>query len=171
MPSAAAKLNSIKKRPSSADQIKVVVHPQSVVHSMISYADGSVIAQMSYPDMKLPIQLALLYPDRGDFDFSPLSFEGLNLTFAQPDFDRFPCLKLALECAKRGGVYPIIFNSVNEILVPLYLQNKIKFYDFSYYIERAMTELGRDIRVDSVEIVRHYDSLARQWTREQIKES
>ncbi len=155
----------------SADQIKVVVHPQSIVHSMISYSDGSVIAQMSYPDMKLPIQLALLYPDRGDFDFSPLSFAGLNLTFTEPDFDRFPCLKLALKCAKLGGVYPIIFNAVNEILVPLYLQNKIKFYDFSYYIERAMAELGGDEAVSSVDIVRHYDSLARNWTSEQLKEN
>ena len=155
----------------SADQIKVVIHPQSIVHSMISYDDGSVIAQMSYPDMKLPIQLALLYPERGDYDFSPLSFAGLNLTFQEPDFERFPCLKLALKCAKLGGVYPIIFNAVNEILVPLYLQNKIKFYDFSYYIERAMEELGCDIQIDSVSVVRRYDDLARQWTSRNVKEN
>ncbi|MGN0771367.1 MAG: 1-deoxy-D-xylulose-5-phosphate reductoisomerase [Christensenellales bacterium] len=150
--------------------IEVYIHPQSIVHSMVKFDDGSISAQMSFPDMKLPITLALLYPDRGNVDFSPLQLDGLDLSFKKPDYDRFPCLGIAMQCAQKGGVYPIIFNAVNEVLVPFYLDDKIKFYDFSYYIERAMQLLGSDEPVDSIATVYRYDQMARSAVEQMLKE-
>ena len=121
-----------------ADRIEVVVHRQSVVHSMVRFADGSVIAQMSYPDMKLPISLALLYPDRGSFCFSPLSFDGLSLDFEKPDLDTFKCLKLATQCAAIGGLYPTALNAANEIAVDKFVKGIIKFGEIPYYINEAL---------------------------------
>lgn len=153
-----------------ADDIAVYIHPKSIVHSMVRFDDGSISAQMSYPDMKLPITLALLYPERGNFDFSPLDLDGLDLTFSLPDLERFPCLAIAMRCARKGGVYPIIFNAVNEVLVPFYLNDKIKFYDFSYYIEQAIDILGSDKAITSVDDVYSCDSMARKLVNELLKE-
>ncbi len=121
-----------------ADRIEVVVHRQSVVHSMVCFADGSVIAQMSYPDMKLPISLALLYPERGSACFSPLSFDGLSLDFEKPDLDTFKCLKLATQCAAIGGLYPTALNAANEIAVDKFVKGIIKFGEIPYYINEAL---------------------------------
>ncbi len=121
-----------------ADAIDVVVHRQSVVHSMVEYADGSIIAQLSFPDMRLPIQLALLYPDRGDYCFIPLSFDGLRLDFEKPDYDVFECLAIALECVKCGGNATAVLNAANEIAVERFAKRQIKFYDIPYYIKRAL---------------------------------
>ncbi len=132
----------------SADKIDIAVHRQSVVHSMIEYADGSIIAQMSYPDMRLPIQLALLYPERGDYCFTPLSFNGLTLDFEAPDLRVFECLKIALDCAKSGSEATAILNAANEIAVKRFAQRQIKFYDIPYYIKRALdkfSEGGRSL--------------------------
>ena len=132
----------------SADKIDIAVHRQSVVHSMIEYADGSIIAQMSYPDMRLPIQLALLYPERGDYCFTPLSFNGLTLDFEAPDLKVFECLKIALDCAKSGSESTAILNAANEIAVKRFAQRQIKFYDIPYYIKRALdkfSEGGRSL--------------------------
>ena len=117
--------------------IDIVVHKESIIHSMIQYADGSIIGQMSYPDMKLPIQVALNYPERGDYLFSPLSFKDLVLHFEEVDLDTFPCLRLALLAANKRGFYPTIMNAANEELVKMYLQDKIGFYDISDKIEKA----------------------------------
>lgn len=121
-----------------ADRIDIVVHRQSVVHSMVEYDDGSIIAQLSYPDMRLPIQLALLYPERGDYCFTPLSFDGLRLDFEKPDLEVFECLKLALDCVKAGGNATTVLNAANEIAVARFAQRQIKFYDIPYYIKRAL---------------------------------
>ncbi|MDE7192263.1 MAG: 1-deoxy-D-xylulose-5-phosphate reductoisomerase [Clostridia bacterium] len=131
------------------DDIKVLVHRQSVVHSMVEYADGSVIAQMSYPDMRLPIQIAMLYPKRGDFAFNTYDFVGKNLTFEDADEDRFPCLSIAKYCAKEKGIAPVIMNAANEILVKAYLDNKIKFYDIPYYIRCALDKFYHGQRIES----------------------
>lgn len=121
-----------------ADKIDIVVHKQSVVHSMIEYDDGSIIAQLSFPDMRLPIQLALLYPERGNYCFTPLSFDGLRLDFEKPDLEVFECLKIALECVKTGGNATTILNAANEIAVDRFAKRQIKFYDIPYYIKRAL---------------------------------
>lgn len=121
-----------------SDKIEVVVHRQSIVHSMVRFADGSVIAQMSYPDMKLPISLALLYPERGDFCFSPLSFDSLSLDFEKPDTEVFRCLAIAKQCASAGGLYPTALNAANEIAVDKFVRGIIKFGQIPYYINKAL---------------------------------
>lgn len=121
-----------------ADRIDIVVHRQSVVHSMVEYDDGSVIAQLSFPDMRLPIQLALLHPERGDYCFKPLSFDNLRLDFEKPDLEVFECLKIALDCVKEGGVSTAVLNAANEVAVDRFAKRQIKFYDIPYYIKRAL---------------------------------
>ena len=111
-----------------ADQISVVVHPQSVVHSMIEMIDGSVIAQMGVTDMRHPIQYALTYPDRQAACLPPLDLTSIGtLTFEQPDVERFPCLGLAFEALNIGGTMPAILNAANEVAVSAFLENKIRF--------------------------------------------
>lgn len=121
------------------DKIEVVIHPQSIIHSMIELKDHSVIAQLGVPDMKLPIQYALSYPERIQGKVRNLDFKKLNmLTFMEPDTKRFPCLDLAYQAIKIGGTMPCILNTANELLVEYYLKNKIKFYDIPRYIEKIM---------------------------------
>jgi 1-deoxy-D-xylulose-5-phosphate reductoisomerase len=112
----------------SADQISVVIHPQSIVHSMVEYRDGSVIAQLSVPDMKLPIQYALTWPNRCEgvaakFDWS----KAHSLTFDPPDFDRFGALRLGLEVARSGGTAGAVLNGANEAAVAAFLEGRLKF--------------------------------------------
>lgn len=145
------------------DDIKVLVHRQSVVHSMVEYADGSVIAQLSYPDMRLPIQIAMLYPKRGDFAFNTYDFVGKNLTFEDADEDRFPCLSLAKYCAREKGIAPIVLNAANEILVKAYLDNKIKFYDIPYYIECSLQQFYHSERIASEEQIYNVDKDVREY--------
>ena len=128
----------------SPQDIEIIVHKESIVHSMIQYADGSIIGQLSYPDMKLPIQVALNYPKRGDYLFSPLSFKDLTLHFETADLETFPCLKIALDCAAKRGLAPTIMNAANEELVQLYLKDKIKFYDISDYIQKALDKFASE---------------------------
>lgn len=124
-----------------AEDIEVVVHPQSIVHSMVSFRDSSVMAQLGCPDMRLPIQYALTYPDRLETDFERLDFmKASTLTFEDPDMETFPCLRLAFEALKMGGTYCAALNSANEVLVNEFLNDKIGFYDIPYYIERTLKE-------------------------------
>ncbi|MGL5315938.1 MAG: 1-deoxy-D-xylulose-5-phosphate reductoisomerase, partial [Peptostreptococcaceae bacterium] len=121
------------------DQIDVVVHPQSIIHSMVQFIDSSVIAQLGCPDMRLPIQYALSYPDRIECDFERLDLAKIaTLTFEEPDMDTFPCLKLAYDTLKMGGTYSAVLNSANEVLVNEFLEDKIGFYDIPYYIEKTL---------------------------------
>lgn len=121
------------------DQIDVVVHPQSIIHSMVEFNDSSVIAQLGCPDMKLPIQYALTYPNRIKNDFERLNLAKLKtLTFEEPDLETFPCLKLAYDSLKMGKTYSAVLNSCNEVLVAKFLNDEIGFYDIPYYIQKAM---------------------------------
>ncbi|MCC5909835.1 MAG: 1-deoxy-D-xylulose-5-phosphate reductoisomerase [Clostridiaceae bacterium] len=121
------------------EKIQVVVHPQSVIHSMVELKDNSIIAQMGVPDMKLPIQYALSYPDRIEGEVTKLDFTKYNsLTFNEPDIRRFPCLSLAYEALEVGNTMPCVLNIANEVLVACFLKGKISFYDIPKYIEKIM---------------------------------
>jgi 1-deoxy-D-xylulose-5-phosphate reductoisomerase len=122
-----------------ADQISVVVHPQSVVHSMVEMVDGSIIAQLGVTDMKHAIQYALTYPDRRKNCMEPLDFSALSeLTFEEPDGQRFPCLNLAYEALRRGGTTPAALNAANEVAVAAFLDCKIRFADIARIIESIL---------------------------------
>lgn len=121
------------------DRIQVVVHPQSIVHSMVEYVDGAVIAQLGVPDMKLPIQYALFYPDRRSMQQEKLDIKKLSsLTFEEPDYDTFKGLSLAVRAGKTGGSMPVVYNAANEKAVSLFLDGKIRFLDISKMIEQCM---------------------------------
>ena len=124
-----------------ADQIDVVVHPQSVVHSMVEFADGSVIAQLGVTDMKHAIQYALTYPKRQKNCLPPLDFEQISgLTFESPDIEKFPCLALAYRALKAGGTMPATLNAANEIAVKAFLDDKIRLSDIAKLNEAVMNE-------------------------------
>ena len=143
--------------------IDVLIHKQSIVHSMVEFSDGSILAQLSYPDMKLPIQVALNYPERGDVKFSPLDLTAQPLTFEMPDLDVFPCLKIAMDCAKQGGAAPVILNAADEVLVDYFYRGLIKFYDVPYYICKAVDKLAaRDFQL-TPECIRETDARCREY--------
>ena len=121
------------------DRIQVVVHPQSIIHSMVEYVDGGIIAQLGTPDMKLPIQYALFYPDRRPMKGKRVDFYELGtITFEKPDMETFTGLKLALRAASTGGSLPTVFNAANEKAVSLFLNRKIKFLEIPELIEMCM---------------------------------
>ena len=121
------------------DNIEVIVHPQSIIHSMVEYKDASVIAQLGSPDMRLPIQYALNYPERKEMIANPINFYELGaLTFEKPDLETFKCLKFAYEAGKIGGLAPTILNGANEEAVALLLNEKIKFLQIAEIIEECM---------------------------------
>ena len=121
------------------DKINVVVHPESIIHSMVEYADGSVIAQMGHPDMREAIQFAFSFPERLTLDNKKLDFAQLgSLSFFAPDFDRFPALNLAYEALKAGGNMPCIMNAANEAAVAAFLQDKIGFYQITDVVKECM---------------------------------
>ncbi|AEV69035.1 1-deoxy-D-xylulose-5-phosphate reductoisomerase [Acetivibrio clariflavus] len=123
------------------DKIKVIVHPQSIIHSMVEYVDGSVIAQLGSPDMRLPIQFALTYPERKHNNFSKLDLLKCgSLTFEEPDMKSFPCLRLAFEALRIGSTMPAVMNAANEEAVGLFLKEKIKFVDIPKAIEKVMSK-------------------------------
>lgn len=123
----------------SLEQIQVVVHPQSIIHSMVQYKDGGIIAQLGTPDMKLPIQYALFYPERRDLPGKKLDFYELSqMTFEKPDMETFYGLRLAFEASKMGGSMPTVYNAANEKAVSLFLDRKIKFLQIPEFIEKAM---------------------------------
>ena len=123
------------------DQIQVVVHPQSIIHSMVEYVDGAVIAQLGIPDMKLPIQYALFYPDRRVMNEKKLDFfELANMTFEKPDMETFTGLKLAYQASGIGGSMPTVYNAANEKAVALFLEKKISFLQIPELIQRSMEQ-------------------------------
>lgn len=122
-----------------ADKIEIVVHPQSVIHSMVQFCDGSIKAQMGAPDMRVPIQYALSYPERIPLNTRRISFAELGqLTFASPDLEKFPCISLAYSAYKKGGNMPCALNGANETAVSAFLKDKIKFTDIPKIIEETM---------------------------------
>jgi 1-deoxy-D-xylulose-5-phosphate reductoisomerase len=121
------------------EQIEVLVHPQSIIHSMVQFTDGSIKAQMGVPDMKLPIQYALSFPDRWNSDFPRMDFKLYpNLTFEQPDLEKFQCLALAFVALEKGGNMPAIVNAANEIAVEAFLKERIGFLQIPELIEKAI---------------------------------
>jgi 1-deoxy-D-xylulose-5-phosphate reductoisomerase len=126
----------------SPEQIEVVVHPQSVIHSMVEYADGSVLAQLGNPDMRTPIAQALAYPERIDAGVPFLDLFGIGaLTFEQPDFERFPGLRLAYEALRAGGTAPAILNAANEAAVAAFLEGRLPFLQISEVIEETLRSI------------------------------
>ena len=126
-----------------ASQIHVVVHPESVIHSMVEFVDGAVIAQLGCPDMRLPIALAMAYPERLPLDGKRLSFSELkDLTFFEPDKEKFPCLQLAFDAIGQGGNIPCAMNAANEVAVAAFLAGSIGFYDIPRCITHAMERIG-----------------------------
>ena len=122
-----------------ADRVDVVIHRQSVVHSLVEFTDGAVLAQLGVPDMRIPIQLALTYPDRLENPAPGLDLLHCGaLEFAAPDLETFPCLKLAMQTARTGGTACSVMNAANEAAVGLYLQDKIKFYDIPALVQDAL---------------------------------
>lgn len=145
----------------SADQIEVVIHPQSVIHSMVSYIDGSVLAQLGNPDMRTPIAHALAYPERIASGVAPLDLTSIGqLDFKKPDFNRFPCLKLAFDALRAGGSAPAILNAANEIAVQSFLDGRIGFRTIDRLIARVMDALPHR-PVDSIESLMEQDLEAR----------
>ena len=145
-----------------ASQIEVVIHPQSIVHSMVEFVDGSVIAQMGLPDMRLPIQYALLYPERVDTDLPRLDIAAKGtLTFAKPDPERYPGLSLAYKAAEDGGTMPAVMNAANEIAVGLFLDRKIGFLDIQKTVRRVM-ENHEPVQNPDLDQILEADSWARE---------
>lgn len=149
----------------SVDQVDVVIHRQSIIHSMVEFVDGAVMAQMGTPDMRLPIQLALTYPERTVCPVEPLDLLTCgNLTFHKPDVSAFPCLRLAMDCARRGGNLCAAMNGANEEAVGLYLQDKIGFYDI-YDLVSGAVEAAEYISAPTLEEILQTDKLAREYVR------
>ena len=125
-----------------AGKIHVVVHPESVIHSMVEFVDGAVIAQLGCPDMRLPIALAMAYPERLPLDGKRLDFSALkDLTFFEPDREKFPCLQLAFDAIERGGNIPCAMNAANEAVVAAFLKDQIGFYDIPAIIGNVMAAI------------------------------
>ena len=143
------------------DKIDVVVHPQSIVHSLVEFCDGSVIAQLGEPDMRLPIQYALSWPDRFDYSFEQLDLvKAASLTFEAPDLEAFPSLKIAVDCGKAGGTLPCAFNAANEEAVNAFLYDKIKYLDIPY-ITAAVTQAHDNVVAPQIEDIEQADAWAR----------
>ncbi len=152
----------------SLDKLNVIIHPQSIIHSMVEFSDGAIKAQLSSPDMKIPIQYALSYPDRFNSNFVETDFVKLGkLTFFEPDFEKFKCLKLAYSVLEQGGVSACILNAANEIAVSRYLVNKIKFVDIPEYIEKALNTIPNTKEFD-LETIFEVDLKTRKFLIENI---
>ncbi len=136
------------------EKIDVMVHPQSIIHSMVEFTDGSIKAQLGIPDMKLPIQYALSYPDRLDYNFSPIDFSKYStLTFQKPDLFKFRCLDLAYQSLDSGGTYPVVLNAANEVAVEKFLSKKITFDKIPNIIEMALEKNKFNSNPDLEEII------------------
>ena len=147
------------------DKIDVVVHPQSIVHSMVEFNDGSVIAQMGLPDMRLPIQYAFSYPQRYDNAFGQLDFvKAGTLIFLAPDTEAFPALKIAVECGRQGGTLPCAFNAANEEAVYAFLDGKIKYLDIIKTIEHVVAG-HKNILQPELSDIENTDAAAREAAR------
>lgn len=145
----------------SPDDIQVVIHKQSIIHSMVDYVDGSVLAQMGNPDMRTPIAYAMAWPERFDSGVEPLNiFDVKQMDFEEPNLQRFPCLRLAYEAIKAGGIMPTVLNAANEIAVDAFLNERVRFTDIAVIIEKTMSEFNAD-SADSLEIVLQADQQAR----------
>ena len=148
------------------EKLEVVIHPQSVIHSMVRYRDGSVLAQLGNPDMRTPIAYCLGLPERIDSGVGELDFGALSaLTFQKPDFDRFPCLKLAYQAMNAGGAAPCVLNAANEVAVAAFLDKRIKFTDIAKVVAHCLAQDFSDGRHD-IEGLLAQDAQTRRQARE-----
>ncbi|GMM88260.1 1-deoxy-D-xylulose-5-phosphate reductoisomerase [Vibrio fortis] len=158
----------------SQEQLKVIIHPQSVIHSMVQYKDGSVLAQMGEPDMATPIALTMSYPDRIDAGVKPLDFTKVGeLTFLEPDYARYPCLKLAIEACYLGQHATTAINAANEVAVDAFLNEKVKFTDIAVINEHVMNkvcEQHTSESLDSLESLLELDTMSRNLAVQFIEE-
>ena len=151
------------------EKIKVLIHPQSVVHSMVRYRDGSVLAQMGQPDMRTPIAYGLAWPERIDAGVSPLNLTQLSgLSFSEPNFAQFPCLSLAFAAAKTGATAPAILNAANELAVAAFLNNDLPYLKIADVVEHCLDTLP-PVAADSLEAILEADALARQTANQFIR--
>lgn len=154
----------------SPDQIQVVLHPQSVIHSLVEYADGSVLAQLGNPDMRIPIAHALAWPDRMASGVKPLDLIDIaRLDFGAVDLQRFPCLRLAAEAMSVGGTATTILNAANEVAVSGFLGGRIKFTDIARVVEDALTNLEA-VSANNLEVIMDADRMARNYSTQHIGE-
>ena len=143
------------------DQIQVVIHPQSIIHSMVDYLDGTVLAQMGNPDMRVPIAYSMAWPERFESGVEPLNiFDVRRMDFEEPNLERFPCLRLAYKAINLGGIIPTVLNAANEIAVEAFLTEQIRFTDIPLVIERCMDKFSV-IPASSLEIILEADRNAR----------
>lgn len=150
-------------------KIEVLVHPQSIVHSMVEFKDGSVKAQLGVPDMKVPIQYALTHPERVYADYDRLDWTKIkSLDFETPDTDKFRCLALAYEACEKGGTYPAVLNAANEVAVDLFLNNKIAFVKIPELIEDALSE-HQGFEPQSIDDLIDVDKVTRQKAMEKAQ--
>jgi 1-deoxy-D-xylulose-5-phosphate reductoisomerase len=151
------------------ERIKVLIHPQSVVHSMVRYRDGSVLAQLGQPDMRTPIAYGLAWPERIDAGVPPLNLTQIsNLNFSEPELARFPCLALAFLAAKAGGIAPAVLNAANEVAVAAFLDQGLPYLQISQVVEKALNAIP-SANVDSLETVLNIDAQARKLAHEFIQ--
>ena len=143
------------------DQIQVVIHPQSIIHSMVDYVDGTVLAQMGNPEMRVPIAYSMAWPDRFESGVEPLNiFDVRRMDFEEPNLDRFPCLRLAYKAINLGGIIPTVLNAANEIAVEAFLNEKIRFTDIPLIIEGCMDKFEVS-PASTIEIILETDQSAR----------
>ncbi|MES2586634.1 MAG: 1-deoxy-D-xylulose-5-phosphate reductoisomerase [Pseudomonadota bacterium] len=151
------------------EKIKVLIHPQSVVHSMVRYRDGSVLAQMGQPDMRTPIAYGLAWPERIDAGVAPLNLTQLSgLSFTEPDLQQFPCLSLAFAAAKAGGTAPAVLNAANEVAVAAFLDEGLPYLSIPNVVEHCLNALS-PVAADSLETILEADVLARQAANQFIR--
>ena len=152
------------------EKIKVLIHPQSVVHSMVRYRDGSVLAQLGQPDMRTPIAYGLAWPERIEAGVAPLSLTQLaSLSFTEPELDRFPCLSLAFAAASTGGTAPTVLNAANEIAVAAFLDDGLPYLQIPVVVEKALNTIP-SVHADSLELILDVDARARQVAQEVVKD-
>jgi 1-deoxy-D-xylulose-5-phosphate reductoisomerase len=149
------------------DRMRVLIHPQSIIHSMVEFIDGSTKAQLSYPDMRLPIQYALSYPERlANTELPTLDWDKIKeLSFELPDFDAFPCLRLAIEAGRKGGTCPAVLAAADEVMVELFLSQRIRLTDIARIVEQTLTE-HEPITHPTLEEIIMTDSWARERARQ-----
>lgn len=152
------------------DRIQVVVHPESIIHSMVQFADGAIKAQLGLPDMRLPIQLAMTYPHRVNSGFEALNVWDMGtLHFEKPRFDVFPGINMAYECGRCGGSAPIVMNAANEVAVAAFLEEKIRFIDIVPTVRECIERIPWE-KVESLQHIYDIDAMARRKTVELLKE-
>ncbi|MBU3580753.1 1-deoxy-D-xylulose-5-phosphate reductoisomerase [Polynucleobacter sp. AP-Capit-er-40B-B4] len=152
------------------EKIKVLIHPQSVVHSMVRYRDGSVLAQLGQPDMRTPIAYGLAWPERIDAGVAPLSLTQLaSLSFAEPELTRFPCLSLAFAAAKVGGTAPAVLNAANEIAVAAFLDEGLPYLQIPVVVEKVLNAIPAS-SANSLEVILSIDARAREAAKEVVKD-